>query len=150
MDKLQMAHEMACAMMASNDGYTVGGAMACAWEYADAMQAELKERKPKGLQQALSPEVTHLNNTLAAQKMVHGSDEWQPDWSQAPEWAKWWAMDGFGDKKAHWYRDKPYLDDDSEVESEWNAGLYSNKDAFVWSPSFSYQGNWKNSLRSRP
>lgn len=77
MDKMKLAHEMACAMMASNDGYTVSGAMACAWEYADAMQKEWDERKPKGLPKALSPEVTHLNNTLAVQKMVH-DDEFQP------------------------------------------------------------------------
>ena len=61
MNKLKMAHQMACAMMASNDGYTIGGAIECAWEYADAMQAEADKRN------------------------YVGGGEWQPDWSQAPD-----------------------------------------------------------------
>ena len=78
-----------------------------------------------------------------------GKEEWQPDWSQAPEWANWWAMDGFS-KKANWYIDKPYLDDDSDVESEWNIDLKANTETYMESLSFGYQGHWKDSLRKRP
>lgn len=75
--------------------------------------------------------------------------EWQPDWSQAPDSAMYWAMDGFS-KKANWYIDKPYLDDDSEVESEWNIDLKTNTETYMCAPSFNYQGNWQDSLRKRP
>lgn len=30
----------------------------------------------------------------------------KPDWSKAPEWAKWWAIDSDG--VAYWYEMKPY------------------------------------------
>lgn len=129
MDKLTMAHDW-CMKHGDPENFKL--TIAEAWEYADAMQAEADKRKADVV------------------VMPASVDDFQIDWSQAPDWAKWWAMDGFGDKKAHWYRDKPYLDDDSEVESEWNADLYSNKDAFVWSPSFNYQGAWQDSLRKRP
>ena len=32
----------------------------------------------------------------------------QPDWSDAPPWAQWWAADSDG--YAHWYRDQPTYD----------------------------------------
>lgn len=80
---------------------------------------------------------------------VSNVSNWQPDWSQAPKWANWWAMDGFS-KKANWYIDKPYLDDDSEVELEWNIDLKTNTGTYTYAPSFNYQGDWKDSLRKRP
>jgi len=73
MNKLEMAHEMACAMMASNDGYTIGGAIECAWEYADAMQKEWDEREDEDRPKVLQ-------------------DEWQPDWSQAPDGFDWFCV----------------------------------------------------------
>lgn len=127
MDKLTMAHDY--FMKHGRNNSWMESDVVDAWKYADAMQAELKERepKPKGLsaivkgfnnaaqenlaeqdaqmygiglirilkkgdqleytrlnpkdvelnyRDTLSPEVTHLNNTLAAQKMVH-DDEFQ-------------------------------------------------------------------------
>ena len=72
-------------------------------------------------------------------------DEWQPDWSQAPDGYNYWAFDGFS-KRANWYKGKPYLDEDSEIEDEWNAELGKYHEA----PSFGYTGDWRNSLRKRP
>jgi hypothetical protein len=31
----------------------------------------------------------------------------KPDWSKAPEWANWWAIDRTGD--AYWFKQKPML-----------------------------------------
>lgn len=53
------------------------------------------------------------------------------DWSQAPEWANWWAMDM--NKEANWYDTKPSI-----MEGIANA------------PSFNYTGPWETSLRERP
>lgn len=128
-----MAHEYAL-VLAKNPSVTAThndkDITSRAWQYADAMQAEADKRLK-----------TDVGNTDAS--------EWQPDWSQAPDWANWWAMDGFS-KKANWYIDKPYLDDDSEVELEWNIDLKTNTETYMCAPSFNYQGNWQDSLRKRP
>ena len=52
-----------------------------AWQYADAMQAEADEREDK-----TRPEVL---------------EEWQPDWSQAPEDATAWEYLGHGSARWH-------------------------------------------------
>ena len=66
------------------------------------------------------------------------NEEWQPDWSQAPEWADWWAIDK--DLVSFWHEDKPKFD---EVE-------FYQCGKFCDAPSFNYQGNWQDSLRKRP
>ena len=33
------------------------------------------------------------------------TDAYQPDWTQAPKWAQWWAADSDGE--VYWYEDKP-------------------------------------------
>ena len=66
--------------------------------------------------------------------------EWQPDWSQAPEWANWWAMDM--DKNCYWYEDKLHLGD-----VEWDR--HSIGKSFK-SKHYGYTGDWRNSLRKRP
>ena len=84
--------------------------------YADAMQAESDKRKPKGLPDVL----------------------FEPDWSQAPKWARWWAIDK--DRLAFWHHTKPKNDD---IEF-YQCGMFCD------APSFNYQGDWKDSLRKRP
>ena len=126
----------------------VSNAISTAWQYADAMQAEADKRKVAGVPEAIRERhdfTPAINKGFERASQV----EWQPDWSQAPEWANWWAMDGFSEK-ANWYIDKPYLDDDSKVESEWNIDLRANAKTYIQAPSFNYQGNWQHSLRKRP
>ena len=94
-----------------------------AWKYADAMQAEADKRVVK------LPDVFFDTNK---------NEEWQPDWSQAPAWADWWAIDK--DLVSFWHEDKPKFD---EVEF-YQCGVFCD------APSFNYQGNWQNSLRKRP
>ena len=139
--KLEMAHDW---MMKHDDGSMgVEVVVFKAWAYADAMQAEADKRKPSGLPNVLRGACGEIVAVKVDDK------EWQPDWSQAPEWANWWAMDGFSEK-ANWYINKPYLDDDSKVKSEWNIGLMANAKTYIQAPSFNYQGNWQDSLRKRP
>lgn len=121
MDKLTMAHEWAMVCLKSGLTASMEELIIEAWKYADAMQAEADKRKPSGLPEALK-------------------EEWQPDWSQAPEWANWWAMD-LDENQAHWYEVEPTID-----AIAWIRRTRTCKQA----PSFDYQGNWKESLRKRP
>lgn len=66
---------------------------------------------------------------------------WQPDWSQAPEWAKWWCMEKSGD--AFWFYEKPV----KSLGDGWTLG--GSSDLNIEAPTFSYKGNWQDSLRSR-
>ena len=136
--KLEMAHEW-YMMQTRRNGCAL---VADAWAYADAMQAEADKREPSGFPNVLRGACGEIVAVKVDDK------EWQPDWSQAPEWANWWAMDGFS-KKANWYIDKPHLDDDSEVESEWNIDLKTNTETYMHAPSFGYTGDWRESLRKR-
>ena len=132
LDKAKMAHDYAIEMLKRGDPER--SIAFDAWTLADAMQAEADKRAVK------LPDVFFDTKP---------NEEWQPDWSDAPEWAIWWAMDGFSEK-ANWYIDKPYLDDDSKVELEWNIGLRANAKTYIQAPSFNYQGKWQDSLRKRP
>lgn len=120
-----------------------------AWRIADKMQAEVDKQKISSVPEVIKNSVTIYQ---VPQKdftfnfnFVADQENWQPDWSQAPDGYKWWAFDGYS-KGANWYNLKPWIDDDSEVEDEWNADLGS----FLIAPSFGYKGDWKDSLRKRP
>jgi hypothetical protein len=120
MDKLKMAHEVACAMI--NNGCSIHTATADAWRYADAMQAEADKR-------AVEPDVG-----------ISDVSEWQPDWSQAPTWAKYWQMKSSGD--FHWLEEDPFSD-----MCDW---LSSRDYMTAIAPTFGYTGAWQDSLRKRP
>lgn len=152
MNKLEMAHQMALMLLKNAPLEEVSNAISTAWQYADAMQAEADKRNKAEAEEKRKQmrELLNADNTFIEKEGQHFDDvEWQPDWSQAPEWANWWAFDGFS-KRANWYIDKPYLDDDSEVELEWNIDLKTNTETYMCAPSFGYQGNWQDSLRKRP
>ena len=130
--KLEMAHEWA---MKHGDAETVGSRqnmIEYAWEYADAMQAEANKREPSGFPNVLRGACGEIVAVKVDDK------EWQPDWSDAPEWANWWAIDK--DLVSFWHEDKPKFD---EVEF-YQCGVFCD------APSFNYQGNWQDSLRKRP
>lgn len=42
------------------------------------------------------------------------SDPNAPDWSQAPEWARWYAIDSIL-LKGYWYENKPIYDDQNYI-----------------------------------
>lgn len=131
MDKLTLAHSYALLHMTIPQYKDVDDLELVGWafDYAEAMLAENEKRKDKS-----RPEVL---------------DEWQPDWSQAPDGANWWAMDESG--RSFWFAYEPYIS--SEYPDEWifdgkNHGGIGHE---YWkSPNFNYQGDWKDSLRKRP
>ena len=134
MNKLDMAHEWAIETM-RKDGFQkhyMQETVRLGWEYADAMQAEADKREPSGFPNVLRGACGEIVAVRVDDK------EWQPDWSQAPEWADWWAIDK--DLVSFWHEDKPKFD---EVEF-YQCGVFCN------APSFNYQGDWRNSLRKRP
>ena len=129
--KLEMAHEYLLRF----SGTTVADARC----YADAMQAEADKREPSGFPNVLRGACGEIVAVKVDDK------EWQPDWSQAPDWANWWAMDE--NKNTRWIYselEQPYT---SDIFLRWFAvGKFDSADA----PSFGYTGDWRNSLRKRP
>lgn len=127
MNKLDMAHEWAIETM-RKDGfqkYYMQETVRLGWEYADAMQAEADKR------------VVKLPDVFFDAKQ---NEEWQPNWSQAPEWAKYFAMDEDGE--FYYFEQSPSMASCSwQPQSQGEVGETFNH---------SYKGNWKDSLRKRP
>ena len=113
--KLEMAHEYLLRFS--------GATVADAWAYVDAMQAEVDKREKKE----------------QSEYVFEAIDEWQPDWSQSPDNAMYWAMDGCG--QCNWYKREPDV-----CGSQWDfGGVIEQTDT-----GYDYQGDWRNSLRKRP
>ena len=146
--KLEMAHDYLRDIVSNWEYDDSFDPVAEAWKYADTMQAEADKRSKAEAEQKRKAvrEMLNADNTFLEKEGQHFDDvEWQPDWSQAPDGYNYWAFDGFS-KRANWYKGKPYLDEDSEIEDEWNAELGKYHEA----PSFGYTGDWRESLRKRP
>ena len=113
------------------------------WSYADAMYEQLEKRDIKSNDELKNNLMSQINKEYASDleelNQHRRNAEWQPDWSQAPDWAVWWSITKSG--KGHWFSSKPAVKEDSWVRSS---------RACRTSPSFSYQGHWTNSLRERP
>ncbi|MHA3117290.1 hypothetical protein E0H86_07335 [Acinetobacter sp. ANC 4635] len=71
-------------------------------------------------------------------------EEWQPNWSLAPESAQWWAM--AEDRSSLWFNDEPRMMDDYFETTYCGFGEMPFREA----PNFNYKGDWRNSLRKRP
>ena len=71
--------------------------------------------------------------------------EWQPDWSQAPDWANWWCLSVM--HGAMWFSREPIC-----TKSTWAMlnDVKSCAASFDEAPPFYYAGNWQDSLRKRP
>ena len=130
MNKLQMAQEYALKMLENLNPMQIdkptrdGIAYEC-FELAEAMLAENEKR------------VVKLPHVFFDTKP---NEEWQPDWSQAPDWANWWVMTKGG--FFAWVNSEPRL---SNPHGGW---LMSRGKTIA--PSFNYAGNWQDSLRKRP
>ena len=137
--KLEMAHDYLRDIVSNWEYGDSFDPVAEAWKYADAMQAEADKRKPSEFPNVLRGACGEIVAVKVDDK------EWQPDWSQAPEWANWWAMDE--NKNTRWIYselEQPYT---SDIFLRWFAvGKFDSADA----PSFNYQGDWRESLRKRP
>ena len=123
LDKAKMAHDYAIEMLKRGDPER--SIAFDAWVLADTMQAESDKR------------VVKLPDVFFDTK---SNEEWQPDWSQAPDWANWWAMTKGG--FFAWVDSEPRL-------SNPHGGWLMSRGKTV-APSFNYAGNWQDSLRKRP
>lgn len=136
--KLEMAHEW-YMMQTRRNGCAL---VADAWKYADAMQAAADERKPSEF-----PNV--LRGACGEIVAVKVDDiEWQPDWSQAPEWANWWVAvaNQSGKITGGWFYDvEPEFGESKGVSI-----YYSSNSNNILTDSFGYTGDWRESLRKRP
>ena len=65
----------------------------------------------------------------------------QPNWQDAPEWAKYWAQDRDG--QAYWYEVEPYVDERMTQWSQPNRTKVE-EDMSLWLPT------WRNTLQERP
>ena len=122
LDKAKMAHDW--YMKHSESPSFMDTEIKMAWQYADAMQAEANKRAIK------LPDV--FFNTKQ-------NEEWQPDWSQAPDNMTHFAVDANG--SGWFFNREPH----AESDCCWYCGddsteLYNHN----------YQGNWQDSLRKRP
>ena len=128
MNKLQMAHQMALMLLKNAPLEEVSNAISTAWQYADAMQAEADKRKSK-------PELPSLQQTfingVEQPRYAPTCEEWQPDWSQAPENTTHWGME-LG--SAYWLKEE-------------GNGLFCK---IGKASLFGYTGNQQGSLRKRP
>ena len=128
LDKAKMAHDW--YMKHSESPSFMDTEIKMAWQYVDAMQAEADKRMVK------------LPDVFFDTKQ---NEEWQPDWSQAPDdKITHWTMEK--DKRYSWWTGEPKKDSQNHYESIENANCSFYGDA----PSFNYQGNWQDSLRKRP
>ena len=64
----------------------------------------------------------------------------EPDWSTAPEWARWWAVDADG--LECWYENKP---SESLVGRWWDKSRTNGLDRQLEKPTV-----WQNTARQRP
>lgn len=143
---MELAHDCALAYIKYSDGKThYKDVVEFAWRYADAMQAEADKRNKAEAEQKRKEmrEMLNAPNTFVEREGQHFDDvNWQPDWSQAPEWAKWWYVTDKNNPK--WCSKKPYQDG-----CNWFVGA-SETYSLYNAPSFGYTGNWQDSLRERP
>jgi hypothetical protein len=145
MDKLKLAHDWAMKSFLTDGFKDEAERAAHAWKYADAMQAEAEKRNKAEAAQKRKEirEMLNAPNTFIEREGQHFDDveEWQPDWSQAPEWANSWGMAEIG--QAWWLSGEWHVNNRGGFSS---TGFIKTEKA----PSFNYQGNWQDSLRKRP
>ena len=140
MNKLQMAHEYAIALINSDCEMQFDKFIRLCWNYADAMQAEADKREVS-IEEAMKD---HVHDYIYGRVCAYGKvkdveEEWQPDWSQAPMGFNRFVVGSDGGY-GFFTNMEPQLQDDF-----WFVGA----DGIVIK-DHGYQGNWQDSLRKRP
>ena len=153
--KLEMAHEYAIALINSDCEMQFDKFIRLCWDYADAMQAEADKRECKERTDVLLTKdkdgnCLHFHHEFGHKKCMDcgaSLEEWQPDWSQAPDsLVKYFAVDKNG--RGGWFISKPTLCSDHWYWSDFEERV--DNDNYDYAPSFGYTGDWRNSLRKRP
>ena len=153
--KLEMAHEYAIALINSDCEMQFDKFIRLCWNYADAMQAEADKRECKERTDVLLTKdkdgnCLHFHHEFGHKKCMDcgaSLEEWQPDWSQAPDsLVKYFAVDENG--RGGWFISKPTLCSDHWYWSDFEERV--DNDNYDHAPSFGYTGDWRNSLRKRP
>ena len=124
--KLEMAHEW-YMMQTRRNGCAL---VADAWKYADAMQAAADKREKE----------------QQSEHVFEAIDEWQPDWSQAPEWATHFFCERDEDDQLNGY----FAEDKRGISMDFDIRGFDGYGRVCSCKTFNYQGNWRNSLRKRP
>lgn len=141
MDKLQMAHDWAMKHGKADSFIDRENTVDLAWEYADAMQAEADKRKEKGVPEAINGKKSIREIDDKTRDWV--DEEFKVDWSVAPDWANYWTYDK---SSSYWWSDLPSVGQEPQLIWFCNDVCWQCREA----PSFSYQGDWRESLRERP
>ena len=72
--------------------------------------------------------------------------EWQPDWSQAPEWATHFFCERDEDDQLNGY----FAEDKRGIGIDFDIRGFDGYGRVCSCKTFNYQGDWRNSLRKRP
>ena len=153
--KLEMAHEYAMKHIQEGWDINYDVLVVSAWQYADAMQAEADKRECKERTDVLLTKdkdgnCLHFHHEFGHKKCMDcgaSLEEWQPDWSQAPDsLVKYFAVDENG--RGGWFISKPTLCSDHWYWSDFEERV--DNDNYDYAPSFGYTGDWRESLRKRP
>lgn len=123
MDIQEQAQEILLKLIETNKtGFDAEGIAAYAWEIVDAMQAEADKRKEKGVPEAIqnattSYDIPPIGFTYKFDKFpnVAQEQEWQPDWSVAPDDATAYEYLGYGGARWHttkndFFKEAPVFD----------------------------------------
>ena len=159
--KLEMAHEYAIALINSDCEMQFDKFIRLCWNYADAMQAEADKRNKTEAEQKRTPKVSRFERSDAVKEVLNRAenmglikpkavDEWQPDWSRAPDWANWWVATAnqSGKITGGWfYNAKPEFGFGVGPSVYYSMNGNNN---VISADSFGYTGDWRNSLRKRP
>ena len=152
--KLEMAHDYAMKHIQEGWDINYDVLVVDAWQYADAMQAEADKREKeeaaqrrKEIREMLNAPNTfveregqHFDDVADACKTYGSSDEWQPDWSQAPSGYDWFVVGGRSGKGFFCLVEPAIVKD-----HYWFVG-----EDCLSVGKHNYQGDWRNSLRKRP
>ena len=149
MDKLEMAHEYAVAMLetpAQLTGMSDMDIAIAAFNLADAMQDEADKREV-GIEELMKDHVhDYIYGRVCACGAINGAEkEWQPDWSQAPSRMNYFFMNRNGAK--YWTVNKP---DEPNMTEHVMDFRDCGGDCYAFASSQNYQGLWQDSLRKRP
>jgi len=109
-------------------------------------------REERGVVDPLANRITHQRGPKAPSTDSIVNQYEEVDWSKAPRWANYWAMDDDG--AAFWYEKKPtcvYKDGAWHDFSDWSIDPAEDGSRIEGAPSFRKDPNlWRDSLLTRP